>query len=349
MEFKEYREPVKFRFDSAQRKNKVILYDSKRFPGKTSEWYFVRKNATTLNETHRCVKCREVNEKARRAKNEQSRQPGARIQVNQDFFKTNPDWPDGEHICNFEHNENCRTHVVWAGRALLKANSELRINPERPKTKFEQLITDISDGIGYSHLDIETRKLMIEVIQSSKNGFDSRRRSFARNNSLAVKRLKQQPQGLNEDQKEKILKFESHLKRRFNSYASHRSRLLYSGERIPETHVMTTDDEELIVDDDVQLPPIPSSSSNNIWNMAVVRHEVVDEVVDVEQQNFMSDVEAMLNDIRECARIASVDPHWRDAIFSKLSVTADYCASVANVETLIVVEDDGPWESVSSL
>lgn len=33
-------EPIIHRFESCQRKNNVLIYDSQRFPGKSSEWYF---------------------------------------------------------------------------------------------------------------------------------------------------------------------------------------------------------------------------------------------------------------------------------------------------------------------
>ncbi|KAH7721939.1 Zinc fingerC2H2 type family protein [Aphelenchoides avenae] len=146
MAYKDYG-PVEFRFDSSQRKNPVIIYDSRRCSGKTSEWYFVRRNNTTCNETYRCVHCRAVNEKAKRYKaNATPKQPGARIVIKQDRFMTDPDEPLGVHICNFEYNESSDTHVVWGRRALLKANSELRVNPERPKQKFDQLIEDIQTG-----------------------------------------------------------------------------------------------------------------------------------------------------------------------------------------------------------
>jgi len=36
--------------------------------------------------------------------------------------------------------------MVWARRALLKANSELRLNPERPKLKFQKLLVSIKEG-----------------------------------------------------------------------------------------------------------------------------------------------------------------------------------------------------------
>jgi hypothetical protein len=47
--------PVQYRFDSTQRKKQVIVYNSLKFPGHASEWYFARRNNTTANETYRCV------------------------------------------------------------------------------------------------------------------------------------------------------------------------------------------------------------------------------------------------------------------------------------------------------
>lgn len=137
--------PILFRFDSAQRKKPVIIFDSLQFVGKSSEWFFVRKNLTTLNETYRCVQCRSFHVKMKKEGNIPLNQ-GARIIVRQNRFITNPDIPLGEHICNFEHNEFSNTFMVWSRRALLRANSELRLNPEKPKLKFCQLMEAIKNG-----------------------------------------------------------------------------------------------------------------------------------------------------------------------------------------------------------
>lgn len=138
--------PVLFRFDSAQRKKPVIIFDSIRFIGKSSEWFFVRKNTSTLNETYRCAQCRSAHVKTRREGNIPLNQ-GARITIRQDRFITNPDFPLGEHICDIEHNEFSNTFRVWGRRALLRANSELRLNPQKPKLKFRQLLEAIRNGI----------------------------------------------------------------------------------------------------------------------------------------------------------------------------------------------------------
>lgn len=114
--------------------------------------YFVRKNHSTRNETYRCVHCRGTHEKARRQSvltgktSSVATNPGARIIVSDDRFMISPDFPLGGHICNFEANENCNTHVVWSRRALLRANSELRLNPEKPKLKFQNLLRSIQNG-----------------------------------------------------------------------------------------------------------------------------------------------------------------------------------------------------------
>ena len=96
--------PVRFRFESSQRKNDVVLYDSELYRGKTSEWFLTRKNKSTLNETYRCVHCRCLAEKNRRSKVEidASKKAGARIIIKDDRFMTDPDFPLGGHICNCE-------------------------------------------------------------------------------------------------------------------------------------------------------------------------------------------------------------------------------------------------------
>lgn len=144
MEFSDYG-PVLFRFDSAQRKKPVIIFDSTRFPNKSSEWFFVRKNLTTLNETYRCAQCRSVHVKTKKEGNVPLNQ-GARIIVKQDRFITNPDFPLSGHICEFEDNECSNTYMVWSRRCIIKANSELRQNPEKPKLKFRQLLEAIKNG-----------------------------------------------------------------------------------------------------------------------------------------------------------------------------------------------------------
>uniref|UniRef100_A0A915ERU6 C2H2-type domain-containing protein n=1 Tax=Ditylenchus dipsaci TaxID=166011 RepID=A0A915ERU6_9BILA len=208
--------PIEFRFDSSQRKNQVIIYDSVRYPGKSSEWYFVRKNQSTLNETYRCVHCRGAHEKAPDVPANRGC-PGARITVRQEHFMTDPDVPLGVHICDFKNNDNCSTYIVWGRRALLRANSELRFNPEKPKLKFQKLLKSIEDGEDeYAHLSVQIRQMVISYLGSNK-GFDSRRRSFARNNSLAVKRMLDDPQSMDDFQKESIHKFENTKRKRLNN------------------------------------------------------------------------------------------------------------------------------------
>lgn len=156
-------EPILHRFESCQRKNNVLIYDSQRYIGKSSEWYlfffkhfliikqkilrfFARKNSTTRNETYRCVHCRATRQKNRHLNNKTKSNPGARIIVRDNFFTISPDYPLGSHICSFETNEICDTPAVWGRRALVRANTELRIVPEKPKLKFAQLLKSIENG-----------------------------------------------------------------------------------------------------------------------------------------------------------------------------------------------------------
>jgi hypothetical protein len=75
--------------------------------------------------------------------------PEARIVVQNDRFLTDPDEPLGKHICDFEHNDRTTLQSVWSRRALSKANSELRLRPEKPKEKFNQLLREIQNGKDY--------------------------------------------------------------------------------------------------------------------------------------------------------------------------------------------------------
>lgn len=60
---------------------------------------------------------------------------------------------------------------------------------------------------------METRHLIIEQL-TSKKGFDSRRRSFARNNSMALKRLKANLHNATEEQKASLYCFQNGQHRR---------------------------------------------------------------------------------------------------------------------------------------
>ncbi|KAI6183825.1 Toprim and DNA topoisomerase domain containing protein, protein [Aphelenchoides bicaudatus] len=174
--------PVQFRFDSTQRKKQVIVYNSLKFPGHASEWYFARRNNTTANETYRCVQCRRYREEFKKGiRQDVENLPEARIVVQNDRFLTDPDEPLGKHICDFENNERTSLQSVWSRRALSKANSELRLRPEKPKEKFNQLLREIQNGKDYAHLPVNVRQAIINELDSKK-GFASRRRSFARNN-----------------------------------------------------------------------------------------------------------------------------------------------------------------------
>ncbi|CAD5216706.1 unnamed protein product [Bursaphelenchus xylophilus] len=193
---------VDFKFDSSQRKRHVIVYNSRKYPGHASEWYFARKNATTLNETYRCVQCRRYREEVKRGvrQDEYNNKAEARIIVHQDRFLTDPDEPLGDHICNFEHNERTLMHQVWTRRALSKANSELRISPAKPKSKFKDLVDEIKSGQAYAHLPEDVRDKIVDELMNSGKGFDSRRRSFARNNRLAQERMAKKEEYYDDDQ-----------------------------------------------------------------------------------------------------------------------------------------------------
>lgn len=111
--------------------------------------FFARKNLTTRNETYRCVHCRATRQKNRRSNSNNTAidsNPGARIIVRDNYFTISPDFSLGSHICGFETNENCDTHVVWGRRALVRANTELRLVPEKPKLKFAKLLKSIENG-----------------------------------------------------------------------------------------------------------------------------------------------------------------------------------------------------------
>lgn len=121
-----------------------------KFPGHASEWYFARRNNTTSNETYRCVQCRRYREEFKKGiRQDVENLPEARIVVQNDRFLTDPDEPLGKHICDFENNDRTTLQSVWSRRALSKANSELRLRPEKPKEKFNQLLREIQHGKEY--------------------------------------------------------------------------------------------------------------------------------------------------------------------------------------------------------
>ncbi|KAE9555815.1 hypothetical protein FO519_001029 [Halicephalobus sp. NKZ332] len=176
--------PVEVTLPSLQHKHPVVVYDSKRFPGRSSEWFFHKLNRVSGFMVYRCVRCKSVNEKSKRSGAGSIGVP-ARIYIQNDHFMNDPDFPYGEHICQFETNPECESSSVYAKRAILEANKDMRQNPERPMAKYVKMLTLFEDDSGkYGHLDAETKKRAQTILNQVGNGFNARKRGLMLNYQL---------------------------------------------------------------------------------------------------------------------------------------------------------------------
>lgn len=95
--------PVIYEALSCQRRKSIILYESRRFLNKISEWALKMPiNDTSMYYT--CVLCRKLKDKGKRLKPPVHYPPPARIVVRSGRFMIHPDYPKTPHICDFPNN-----------------------------------------------------------------------------------------------------------------------------------------------------------------------------------------------------------------------------------------------------
>uniref|UniRef100_A0A1I7V6J5 C2H2-type domain-containing protein n=2 Tax=Loa loa TaxID=7209 RepID=A0A1I7V6J5_LOALO len=111
--------PVVYEALSCQRRKSIILFESRRFPNKISEWALkMPTNDTTMYYT--CVLCRKLKDKGKRQEPPVQYPPPARIVVRNGRFMVHPDYPKTPHICDFENNPLSDRQSVLSRRVLAK-------------------------------------------------------------------------------------------------------------------------------------------------------------------------------------------------------------------------------------
>ncbi|VDK74858.1 unnamed protein product [Litomosoides sigmodontis] len=111
--------PVIYEALSCQRRKSIILFESRRFPNKISEWALkMPTNDTTMYYT--CVLCRKLKDKGKRQEPPVQYPPPARIVVRNGRFMVHPDYPKTPHICDFANNPLSDRQSVLSRRVLAK-------------------------------------------------------------------------------------------------------------------------------------------------------------------------------------------------------------------------------------
>uniref|UniRef100_A0A8R1Y3I8 C2H2-type domain-containing protein n=1 Tax=Onchocerca volvulus TaxID=6282 RepID=A0A8R1Y3I8_ONCVO len=114
--------PVVYEALSCQRRKSIILFESRRFPNKISEWALkMPTNDTTMYYT--CVLCRKLKDKGKRQEPQIHYPPPARIVVRNGRFMVHPDYPRTPHICDFANNPLSDRQSVLSRRVLAKKPS----------------------------------------------------------------------------------------------------------------------------------------------------------------------------------------------------------------------------------
>ncbi|VDN02475.1 unnamed protein product [Thelazia callipaeda] len=111
--------PVIYEALSCQRRKSIILFESKRFPNKISEWA-LKMPANELTMYYTCVLCRSIKDKGKRQKPPVRYPPPARIVVRCGRFMVHPDYPKTPHICDFPNNPLADRDSVLSRRMLAK-------------------------------------------------------------------------------------------------------------------------------------------------------------------------------------------------------------------------------------
>lgn len=107
--------PVLYEALSCQRRKSIILFESKRFPNKISEWA-LKFPASDTAMYYTCVLCRNLKDKGRRQVSPVRYPPPARIVVRSGRFMVHPDYPRTPHICDFENNPLSNRESVLSRR-----------------------------------------------------------------------------------------------------------------------------------------------------------------------------------------------------------------------------------------
>lgn len=111
--------PVIYEALSCQRRKSIILFESRRYPNKISEWALkMPTNDTTMYYT--CVLCRRLKDKGKRQEPHVKYPPPARIVVRNGRFMVHPDYPKTPHICDFANNPLSDRQSVLSRRVLAK-------------------------------------------------------------------------------------------------------------------------------------------------------------------------------------------------------------------------------------
>lgn len=341
--------PVLYKFESSQRKKHVIVYNSVKYPNRASEWYFARRNASTENETYRCVTCRRYREEIKRGQRQgEINRPEARITVNRDRFLTDPDEPLGEHICNFENNEKTTLVAVWTKRALSKANSELRVCATKPRAKFDSLLEDFKSGEEYAHLPQAVREKIVEDLSSAK-AFDARRRSFARNNKIAHKLA----QGEYYNYPSYQCGLNSCYNKHFNTQAElnkhrktqHPNMIFITDEDLKKNpHLARMNPNIMIAGEEIIVADEEEIKSND--NLGYRRYNEAQYNImhaDEEQNAYLHTLDTMIVDIKDCGIGLINDPARRETLLKyvrEIHTLSVQLANEADQEIQVQVDDD---------
>ncbi|CAG9536573.1 unnamed protein product [Cercopithifilaria johnstoni] len=111
--------PVIYEALSCQRRKSIILFESRRFPNKISEWA-LKMPTNDMTMYYTCVLCRKLKDKGKRQEPPIQYPPPARIVVRNGRFMIHPDYPKTPHICDFANNPLSDRQSVLSRRVLAK-------------------------------------------------------------------------------------------------------------------------------------------------------------------------------------------------------------------------------------
>ncbi|VBB25921.1 unnamed protein product [Acanthocheilonema viteae] len=111
--------PVIYEALSCQRRKSIILFESRRFPNKISEWA-LKMPTNDITMYYTCVLCRKLKDKGKRQETPVHYPPPARIVVRNGRFMVHPDYPKTPHICDFANNPLSDRQSVLSRRILAK-------------------------------------------------------------------------------------------------------------------------------------------------------------------------------------------------------------------------------------
>uniref|UniRef100_A0A0R3RSL0 C2H2-type domain-containing protein n=1 Tax=Elaeophora elaphi TaxID=1147741 RepID=A0A0R3RSL0_9BILA len=111
--------PVIYEALSYQRRKSIILFESRLFPNKISEWA-LKMPTNDMTMYYTCVLCRKLKDKGKRQEPPVQYPPPARIVVRNGRFMVHPDYPKTPHICDFANNPLSDRQSVLSRRVLAK-------------------------------------------------------------------------------------------------------------------------------------------------------------------------------------------------------------------------------------